>query len=513
MGKGTAQPVTVKTQVIHLEAYDDRHSIIDRLNWGQADRIILIWPLRGAPLDSKLDLKLIHRRCQSAGMELGLVCKKRQVKDFAFDLGIAVFRSLRQAQQTAWDNSQSPDREIEPPPKKHTREELAEMIQRSKPPGWTQKKSTRWVAFTISMLAVVTLAVFLIPGARIEYLPPSETQSLLLTLTADPEIDVFNLSGAIPTERLSITVEGRAETESTGETGIPDQHATGIIVLTNLTDQEIEVPDGTVIRTADPNTTIRFVTSIRATIDAESGATARIPIEAVNPGSSANLPADTLVILEGDLSRSITATNPQPTLGGSEQISPSPSSKDYEALSQQLLSSLWKTALEEAEQLLDEKDIILDSNPRSVIILEESFSPPEPQPSSVLTLLLRVEYEILAIRWEDLEAMGNATLDVTLPPGYAAQQETFELEPISEPQFGEDDLVTWETVLNRQIFKLEELQQTVRRVLGKQPDEAQKIIQSELNLREKPEITLFPQWWPILPLTEFRVEAIDLFQE
>ena len=53
----------MKTQVIHLESYDDRHSILDRLNWGQADRIIMIWPLRGTPLDHKLDLKLIHRRC------------------------------------------------------------------------------------------------------------------------------------------------------------------------------------------------------------------------------------------------------------------------------------------------------------------------------------------------------------------------------------------------------------------------------------------------------------------
>ncbi|HAY85032.1 MAG TPA: hypothetical protein DCY42_08950, partial [Chloroflexi bacterium] len=62
---------------MHLESYDDRHSILDKLNWGQADRVIMVWPVRGIPLDNKLDLKLIHRRCQSAEVSLALVCKKR----------------------------------------------------------------------------------------------------------------------------------------------------------------------------------------------------------------------------------------------------------------------------------------------------------------------------------------------------------------------------------------------------------------------------------------------------
>ena len=503
----------MKTQVIHLEAYDDRHSILDRLNWGQADRIILIWPLRGAPLDGKLDLKLIQRRCQSAGMELALVSKKRVVKDHAADLGIIVFRSLRQAQKTNWGDSPEPKREIEPPPRKYTREELVTLIENSSQPSWTRHKIVRRIAFSLSILAVAALLLFLMPGARIEYLPNSETQSLSLTLTANPDVSAYNLSGTVPAERLSITVEGRAETESSGETGIPDEHATGIIVLTNLTGEEIEVPEGTIIRTSDPNTTIRFATSLPATVAPEAGATTRVPIEAVNPGPNGNLPPNSLLVIEDDLSRSLSATNPERTTGGSEQISAAPTAEDYEMLSQDLLASLWNTSLQEADLLLEEGDIILDSTPRQVTILEETFSPPEPQPSAILTLLLRAEYEILIIRWSELEAMGNATLDVTLPSGYVAQPETFTIETVGEPEFGEDDLVTLETVLRREIFESQALTQTLNRILGKTPQKAREILQSELDLREEPEITLFPQWWPLLPLTQIRIEATDLIQE
>jgi hypothetical protein len=219
------------------------------------------------------------------------------------------------------------------------------------------------------------------------------------------------------------------------------------------------------------------------------------------------------VVIEDDLSRSLSAANPERTAGGSEQTSAAPTAEDYETLSQDLLASLWNTALQEAELLLEEGDMILDSAPRQVTILEENFSPPEPQPSAVLTLLLRAEYEILILRWSELEAMGNASLDVTLPAGYVAQPETFAIETVGEPEFGEDELVTMETVLSREIFESQSLTHAINLALGKTPQKAREILQSELDLKDEPEITLFPQWWPLLPLTQIRIEATDLIQE
>ena len=500
----------MKTQILHLESFDDRHSVLDKLNWGQADRVIMIWPVRGIPLDSKLDLKLIHRRCQSSDIKLALVCKKREIVDFASELGIPVFRSLRQAQRVAWEYTLPPHQGIQRPANKRSREELARLIQESAPASWTQTKAFRITAFTISILSVLVLAAFLIPSARIEYRPKFETQTLPLTISASPEYQTYNLSGAIPAHHLTVTVEGRQENEASGQTGIPDNPAKGLIVFTNLTDQEITIPQGTILRTTDPTSPYRFTTLSETTINPESGATTRVPIECTNPGPQGNLPENSLVVIEGDLSRSLTATNPEPTSGGDERLSRSPTLDDYQTLSEDLLASLWQTALDEADLILEEKDIILDTEPRTAVILEETFTPPEPEPSSTVSLLLRVEYQILYLKWSDLQTMGNAILDVTLPDGYSAQSQTIKVDSVNSPEIGDSEQVVWEVEISRQVFTIQSLPKTIDRILGHTPEKAAQIFQTEMELSNRPTITLFPEWWPLIPLSEVKIETVTL---
>ena len=503
----------MKTQILHLESYDDRHSILDKLNWGQADRVIIIWPVRGVPLDNKLDLKLIHRRCQSAEIKLALVCKKRQIIDYAHELDIPVFRSLRIAQKVAWEYTLPVAKSIQRPENRRTRAEITELIQEPSEPTWAQSKNARIILFSVSLLAILALAVYLIPGARIEYLPDVETQSLTLELSANPQYNTFNLSGTLPAHRLSITVEGRGEIETTGTIGIPDRHATGIVEFTNLTNQEISIPRGTVLRTSDSSSSIRFTTTTETTLDPDSGAKTSVPVEATNPGSQGNLPAQSLVIIEGDLSRSLTVINQEPTSGGSERMSRSPKLEDYQTLKEDLMASLWETTLEEAQVTLDQKDVILDSVARKAVIIEETFSPPEPQPSSTLSLLLRVEYELLYLNWTELEAMGNAILNATLPAGYHAQAESYQVTSISPPQIDDQENVRWKASLSRQIFAAENLSSSLKKILGRSPEKAADLLQTEMDLSHRPEISTFPDWWPLLPFFQLRIETIDLYQE
>ena len=503
----------MKTQVINLESYDDRHSILDKLNWGQADRVILLFPLRDMPLSNKLDLKIIHRHCLTHDTRLALVTKNQQIKDFAYELNIPVFRSLRQAQKVAWEYMVRPEEPAERPSKKHTRQELAAMLYDERAPSWTQQKGVRIASFALSMIALLVLAAFLIPGATVEYLPELETQSLELTLTASPAYSGFNLSGAVPARMTTISMEGRSSMSPSGEMSIPSQNASGLIELTNLTDQAITVPIGTIIRTADPTSTIRFRTSTEITLEAESGAKVSIPIEAENPGENSNLPANTLVQVEGDLSRSLTVNNPEPTSGGTTTITTAPTAEDYDQLSAELLDSLWLTALEEAHDTLDAHDIILGDQPQSITLIEETFSPPEPQPSSTLDLLLRVDYEILTIRWEDLQDMGNAILDATLPSGYAAQTETLTIESISLPVIGEDEQITWQVLITRDIFTTQTEALAVRAIRGKNLESAAASFREALSLSKKPTITISPDWWPLVPFLEFRIQTLDILQD
>jgi hypothetical protein len=500
----------MKTQVIHLEAYDDRHSVLDRLNWGQANRVILIWPLRGEPLDSQLDLKLIHRRCQRSDIRLALVCKRREVIDQARGLDIPVFRSLRQAQQIAWEYSISPAASPPPSASRRSRQELADLRATPGGPAWQDQPAVRTGAFILGLLAFVILAGFILPGARIEYLPPAETQTLEINLTASPDYQAFNLSGAVPANFQAITVEARSETESTGEIAVPAQAATGIIQFTNLTDREFTIPAGTILRADSAESPIRFSTTTDVTLQGAAGAAVQVPIEALNPGSAGNLPENSLTAIEGELSRSLTVTNLEPTTGGNDRISPAPSPADYEALREEMLTTLWQTALDEAGLLLSPRDIILNERPHTIVIVEEAFSPAQPEPAPVLTLQLVVEYEIIYLKWEDIAAMGNAAMDATLPPDTTAQVETFDIETETAPQLQADGTIQWPVTFSRQVFLSGAIQPALQEVRGKPINQAQEILRSRLGLTQTPEITLFPEWWPLIPFTEIRIVIQDV---
>ncbi len=503
----------MKTQILHLESYDDRHSILDKLEWGQADRVILFWPLRGRPLENKLDLTLIYRRCQSAGMKLALVCKRHDIKDYAQELGIPVFRSVRQAQNVAWEYTILPPTALERPIKKRSQQELHQLLQTQRLPNWTDLPATRIVAFISSLLALLTIAAYFIPSAQVQYLPQLTTQTLELTLHTDPNVANFNLSGTVPAERVTISVEGRNNIQPTGNIGIPDTPATGLIQFTNLTDQAISIPAGTVIRTSDLEAQVRFITSTAAELDAEVGDSVLIPIEAVNPGPAGNLAANTLTSIEGDLALKLFVTNPNSTSGGSETVSTAPTTEDYDRLYNLLLDSLWQNALDEAQTGLAVKDIILDSRPRKITIIAEEFSPPEPQPSPTLSLLLRVEFELMVVRWDTLHMMGNAVLDATLPEDFAAQPDTLSIQMVTEPMIGDDDTATWQVILGRQIFPSKNLAPAIQQILGRQPTQAVKILRSTLSLSANPEIAISPDWWPWMPFLDMRIKLVDLRQE
>ena len=501
----------MRTQVLHLEAYDDRHSISDKLEWGQAERAILIWPLRGRPLANKLDLMLIHRRCQTAGMKVALVCRDAEIKEYAQGLDIPVFRSLRKAQQVAWEYTLPPaDDSKFKPPRKFTRQELKEQLETAGQNGWSQLKPVRIISVVLAVLSLLTLVVFLVPSASISYLPKLETQSLGITLQASPDVTGFNLSGMVSVETVTVSVEGRDEIATSGSVGVADQAATGLIEFTNVTNQSVTIPAGTTVRTSDPGNSIRFVTSTDAVVEGQAGARVSIPIEAVNPGTNSNLPANSLLVIDGSLALSLTVTNPEPTSGGSQRSAAAPSLDDYDTLNQRLIDSLWENALAELENTLNAGDVLLFDQPANIAISEESFSPAEPLPSDTLSLLLRVDFDVLVIRWETLQAMGNAILDVTLPQGYSSQPDTLTVSGVSDPVQSEEGSISWEVVIFRQIFTSQDLPAVQSQIVGKSAPQAAQIMVEQLELPAPPEIKVTPEWWPWLPWLQTRITITDL---
>jgi hypothetical protein len=107
---------------------------------------------------------------------------------------------------------------------------------------WQSHNAVRVISFLISLLAILTLAALIIPGAKITISPQVETQSMILPVTADPSLSVVNHStGSLPVDTLNVIVEDSISIEATGTTTIPDKFSSGTIRLKNISDHVVPV--------------------------------------------------------------------------------------------------------------------------------------------------------------------------------------------------------------------------------------------------------------------------------
>ncbi len=510
----------MKTQILRLEPHDDIISARDKMGWGQTGRVLLVWPKHGRVLARQLDLVLVQRHAHTLGVQLGLVTTDREVKSNARECGIPVFRDLNKAQRSTW---RVPRRRRRPTLRPATPEFLRlenpettsdertpdpSTLRRLPAPSPELSTPIRLGLFILGICAMLSIAAILLPGARISLSPQTKPQYQSLAIKASSEVTAPSISGAIPARLLKVVVEGRDSLRSSGTTSLPDQPASGDLLFTNLTDQPISISKGTVVRTLGKNLA-RFTTVRAANIPAGPGQTVILNAKALTLGTAGNLPAGSLVAIEGPLGPNLTVTNPRATTGGSNRAIPAPTGLDYEQLATRLKTSLTQTALTELQSQLKTGDLLLTSVPSLTKVIEETFQPAEIQPADQLQLSLRLEFQALAAAEEDLNAMAAAILDANLPSGYLAVPGTLKVENLTDPVMSDTTTGRWQIFIQRRTQAHITPDQAVQLALGLAPELARQRLEAGLPLGESAQVSLTPYWWPRIPLVPFRI-TVDI---
>jgi len=502
----------MKTQIIQLEPHDDYISVRDRMEWGQTTRVLLVWPLRGKILTRKLDLLLLKRHAESLGSQLALVTRDRDVRYHADRLGIPVFQSVRKAEQSRWLRARRKRRarprlsRMGRTPRVRAELEELRLAAYPPPPAWLNRPATRITFFTLGVLSMLLVAALFIPGAKIHAIPEVRSDQAVIPVVASPEHQEVELSGAIPAYAQSVIIEGRATITATGQTRIPRETASGEVVFTNFTENSVSVPAGTVVSTQD-EPPVRFATRAAAVIPA--GGTKTVPVDAVLPGSSGSVPRHTIVAIEGTLGLSLIVDNPRKTSGGSDFIAAAPTENDYRELSALLTDSLRETALNDLKFELDSGDVILDSAPQVYQVLEEHLSPEIGEPADQLELTLRLEFRIPYAAGADLYQLGRTVLERQVPAGFVPRPETLTITQLNTPLPIGENAASWKIEVSWLLNAELDEAQAVSRVLGLTPDDAAAQIAANLPVSGAPEIVLWPEWWPRLPILPFRIQLIE----
>jgi len=496
----------MKTHILQLESFDDVISARDKMGGSKAPRIVLVWPKRGRILRRRVDLVILQRYAAQLGAQVALVTRDPEVIDNAKSVGMAVFQSVNRARTVTWRRSRR--RRIALGERKGYGV-LAKMRRYTHEATQPLKEYalTRILSFVVGVLAVLALVAFLLPGARVTLAPEEQTQQMDIAVRASGDIGAPNLSGGLPAQEMSVVVEAEGEAVSTGRVAVPDRAAQGVVQFTNLSDEAVNVPAGTVVQTLE-RPAQRFATAHAVTVPAGVGQTSIVTVIAEAAGETGNVAPGAVAAIENQIGANLSVTNVEAFSGGSSQVGPAPSEDDYRALREKMTKDLLNKAGEALRTRLSSGDVLIDPSLVVIRVEEETQDPPPGSPSDRLHLKLRVEMSARVVTYTDLTGVALAALNANLPQGFAPLDETLTVESLSLPQWNAGETARWMIRAQRSIRADWNDNAVIRRITGSHPADAVQRLSADFRLRRAPMIELQPAWWARLPFLPFRIEVV-----
>ena len=492
----------MKTQIITLESHDDLISVRDRLSWAKTPRILLVAPKFIKVNLRQVDLKILQRHAATLGAQLGLVTRQRRLRANAEALGIPVFESTGKAQREKWSKPKRRKLPRKVPDK--TLREQREQVQ-VKEAAWRAHPVTRILMFTLGVIAVLALVALFIPRAQVHLNPVTQTQSVLVPVTASTSVKSVVITGSIPAREKRIVVEGTQRVRVTGEGIVPQSKAKGVVIFRNLTQGAVNVPIGTIVAANG----IRFATTELGVLNPGVGETVELKIEAVDGGLSGNLEAETINVVEGRLGLLLSVTNPEPTTGGRERASVQATEADRVNAKTLLLKTLESDARASLTDELNSGDVLFDETFALSQILSENYDLPVGAAASQLTLTMQAEYTVQYADASDLTELGSLALNASLPSGFFAASDAMTVvKSATSPVLLDDGSLRWSMRAERDVIQQVNTGYVTQLIQGLGSSAAQSKLEDNLPLLSEPKVSLIPSWWPWVPIVPFRIEVV-----
>jgi hypothetical protein len=343
-----------------------------------------------------------------------------------------------------------------------------------------------------------------LPRAQVELDPIRQTQRIVIPVIANPSAESVFITGSIPAREQRIIVEGEQSVSVTGSGSVARSKAKGIVVFRNLTQDEVAVPAGTVVRSGE----VRFVTTAGGALDAGVGETIELAIEAVEGGIAGNLDAEAIDTVDGRLGLSVSVSNPEPTEGGFERASVQATESDRARAKDLLLESLEREARASLMDEMKSDDIFFDETLALAQIVSEAYDLPSGAVGPQLTLTMQAEFSVLYASDSDLAELAALALSASLPFGFSPASDDLTYAPVTDPQLLEEGSLRWEMRVEREIAQQINPALVTQLIQGLGASAAQSRLEENLPLLSKPNISLNPSWWPWVPIVPFRIEVV-----
>ena len=355
-----------------------------------------------------------------------------------------------------------------------------------------------------AVLALGGAAAAVLPSAVVVLSPAVELQSADLTFDLIPADGSLSAAG-IATQQLTARLSGDLRRATTGQVSVPTQFAGGEVVFENLTDEAQTVPIGQTVREPGRGD-LFFVTREVVVLAAVKGSQGIAAVQAAIPGDVGNLPADSILAVDGPVGLAVSVSNPAPTAGGGSELRGAPTAADRRALRDALEAELVGQAEAQWASLPGESRLAPGTAGISRVVREE-YSAELALPADSHSLSIEIEVSALAYDATDLEAAVAAILVDDIEAGRSAVPGSLRFDVrIAEAAAGPGSQIDVRAV--QQTYSDLDRPALARRLAGVPVEEASRIILTNADVSSSPSFHLRPGWFPSLPWLAVRIEVL-----
>lgn len=505
-------------KTIQLDQDDDINSVCDRLEWQDDRQTLLLLPEVGDLFTDGLDLVRLRRFADRLRLDVGLVTGDKDIARRAKGLGLPVFASEEDGlhSRRGWWRGRRRREQVGMPIVSSDDLALAAVATGAEVQAikagrqvtrrhWIQRYVTILLFFAAAAFSVILFS-YLLPSATLtlkpKIIPAAATQLVL----ADPGLPAVDYAaGAIPARLLRVDQSWSDELKTTGSVIIPVAQARGKVVMVNLTEDVVEVPVGTELSDLDGSQ--RFQTISPVTMLGVVSSTTEVDVLATLPGPQANIPADSIVRVIGELESRISVNNPEPMVGGEVRQVAAVSQQDHERLRAQVLQFLQALAIAEMQSMLTEREFLPRDSMRVVEIYGETFSHTAGEATEELRLKLEGMLQGTAIDLTHTTGLVYEALSGEVSPGFTLVADGISYERGKILAVDDDGRVTFEVNGSGLLAADLELGDHLQRIAGQEPRFALAYLIEELPLRETPTITTWPFWFRRVPFRPSRIRS------
>jgi hypothetical protein len=250
--------------------------------------------------------------------------------------------------------------------------------------------------------------------------PEKITQVMQFNLIPDTKVQESSIIGRVPAKRVYVTVVKNTTGKSTGSILVGDVPSTGSLTVSNLTDKEVTIPEGTVFMTLTEPVQ-RYQSTRPIKLAGAIGKIGQVPIQALNPGVIGNTSLGTIRGVEGEIGLSVEVINNDDLSNGSDRLSPAPTEADVQKIKLALQSEMNEIAL---RNLQEESGKDFKVFPESILlekIIEENQNPRIGVPSDNIQVELKAEYSGLVVDNKDIQDVVDKIMNASLPEGFHSE--------------------------------------------------------------------------------------------